>query len=101
MPHLWESWGIEVFQPKLVIFRVEPSIDASIRTYVPSKRVSSYLPDDISDDEVAGLMAYWILKVTPVSNTELTAALAWGIDKIGDTRLRKMIWILSSIAGAQ
>ena len=100
MPHLWERGGIEVFQPKLVIFRAEPDIDASIRTYVPSKRVSSYLPD-ISDDDVAGLMAYWILKVTPVSNTELTAALAWGIDKIGDTRLRKMIWILSSIAGAQ
>ena len=38
VPHLWESRVIEVFQPKLVIFRAEPSIDASIRTCVPSKR---------------------------------------------------------------
>ena len=48
--------------------------------------VRGYLPD-ISDDNVAGLVVYRILEVTPVSNTELTTTLAWGIDEIGDTRL--------------
>ena len=38
MPHLWERQFKEVFQPKLMIFRAVPSIDASIRTCVPSKR---------------------------------------------------------------
>ena len=32
------------FQPRLVIFRAEPSIDASIGTFVPSKCVSSLVP---------------------------------------------------------
>ena len=36
--------AVEVFQPRLVIFRAEPSIDASIRTFVPSKCVSSLVP---------------------------------------------------------
>ena len=43
VPHLWERGGVEVFQPKLVIFRAEPDIDASIRTCVPSKHVSSQI----------------------------------------------------------
>ena len=43
VPHFWERGGIEVFQPKLVIFRAEPDIDASIRTCVPSKRVLSQI----------------------------------------------------------
>ena len=29
--------AVEVFQPRLLIFRAEPSIDASIGTFVPSK----------------------------------------------------------------
>ena len=33
--------AVEVFQPRLVIFRAEPSIDASIGTFGPSKCVSS------------------------------------------------------------
>ena len=36
--------AVEVFQPRLVIFRAEPSIDASIGTFVPSKCVSSLVP---------------------------------------------------------
>ena len=34
VPHLWERGGVEVFQPKLVIFRAEPDFDASFNRSV-------------------------------------------------------------------
>ena len=43
-PFVGKLGQVEVFQPRLVIFRAEPSIDASIRTFVPSKCVSSLVP---------------------------------------------------------
>ena len=43
-PFVGKLGQVEVFQPRLVIFRAEPRIDALIRTFVPSKCVSSLVP---------------------------------------------------------
>lgn len=60
VPHLWESRALAVFQPKLVILRTEPSIDASIRTFLPSKFVSSLVPRQSSNHLWLFYFSFWL-----------------------------------------